>query len=143
MSAALPAHPLQVTAYAIDSVQQRGRLFAAPGDQVYEGQVIGIYQRQGDLKVWGAGRVERGCVGRGCGGMQAAGAAAGLAAVRARVGGVLVRPITQLARNLALAGQPLQEEGADQHARVGQGRHRGDQRAHPCDPGLRAGVHCG
>ncbi|KAI7840975.1 hypothetical protein COHA_005204 [Chlorella ohadii] len=41
----------QVTAYAIDSVQQRGRLFAAPGDQVYEGQVIGIYQRQGDLKV--------------------------------------------------------------------------------------------
>lgn len=60
MSAALPAHPLQVTAYAIDSVQQRGRLFAAPGDQVYEGQVIGIYQRQGDLKVWGAGRAERG-----------------------------------------------------------------------------------
>lgn len=46
--------PLQVTAYAIDSVQQRGRLFVTPGDQVYEGQVIGIYQRQGDLKVgWG------------------------------------------------------------------------------------------
>lgn len=60
---ALPAHwldvghptslPVQVTAYAIDSVQQRGRLFVSPGDQVYEGQVIGIYQRQGDLKVGG------------------------------------------------------------------------------------------
>ncbi|KAL4423835.1 hypothetical protein ABPG75_001136 [Micractinium tetrahymenae] len=41
----------QVTAYALDSVQQRGRLFVTPGDQVYEGQVIGIYQRSGDLKV--------------------------------------------------------------------------------------------
>lgn len=43
--------PPQVTAYALDSVQQRGRLFVTPGDQVYEGQVIGIYQRSGDLKV--------------------------------------------------------------------------------------------
>lgn len=41
----------QVTAYALDSVQQRGRLFVSPGEQVYEGQVIGIYQRAGDLKV--------------------------------------------------------------------------------------------
>lgn len=34
-------------------MQQRGRLFVSPGDGVYEGQVIGIYQRQGDLKVGG------------------------------------------------------------------------------------------
>ncbi|KAL4854395.1 putative elongation factor TypA-like SVR3 [Chlorella vulgaris] len=41
----------QVTAYALDTVQQRGRLFVKPGEQVYEGQVVGIYQRSGDLKV--------------------------------------------------------------------------------------------
>jgi GTP-binding protein len=41
----------QVTAYAIESAQQRGRLFVKPGDQVYEGQVVGIHQRAGDLKV--------------------------------------------------------------------------------------------
>jgi GTP-binding protein len=41
----------QVTAYAIESTQQRGRLFVKPGDQVYEGQVVGIHQRAGDLKV--------------------------------------------------------------------------------------------
>jgi hypothetical protein len=42
---------MQVTAYALESAQQRGRLFVKPGDQVYEGQVVGIYQRSGDLKV--------------------------------------------------------------------------------------------
>ena len=41
----------QVTAYALDSTQQRGRMFVNPGEQVYEGQVIGIHQRAGDLKV--------------------------------------------------------------------------------------------
>jgi GTP-binding protein len=41
----------QVTAYAIESAQQRGRLFVKPGDQVYEGQVVGIHQRAGDLKL--------------------------------------------------------------------------------------------
>ena len=40
-----------VTAYAIESAQQRGRLISAPGDEVYEGQVVGIHQRAGDLKV--------------------------------------------------------------------------------------------
>ena len=30
-----------VTAYAIDSVQQRGRLFVKPGEAVYEDQVGG------------------------------------------------------------------------------------------------------
>lgn len=41
----------QVTAYAVESTQQRGRMFVSPGAQVYEGQVIGIHQRAGDLKV--------------------------------------------------------------------------------------------
>jgi GTP-binding protein len=41
----------QVTAYALESAQARGRMFVAPGDEVYEGQVIGIHQRQGDLKI--------------------------------------------------------------------------------------------
>lgn len=41
----------QVTAYAIESSQQRGRMFVSPGDAVYEGQVVGIHQRAGDLKV--------------------------------------------------------------------------------------------
>lgn len=41
----------QVTAYALEGSQQRGRLFVSPGDQVYEGQVVGIHQRAGDLKV--------------------------------------------------------------------------------------------
>lgn len=40
----------QVTAYAVESVQQRGRLFVEPGQDIYESQVVGIHQRQGDLK---------------------------------------------------------------------------------------------
>ena len=39
-----------MTAYAIESVQQRGRLFVEPGQEIYEDQVVGIHQRQGDLK---------------------------------------------------------------------------------------------
>ena len=41
----------QVTAYAIESAQERGQLFVRPGDQVYEGQVVGMYSKAGDLKV--------------------------------------------------------------------------------------------
>jgi len=41
----------QVTAYAIQSAQERGIMFCKPGDKVYAGQVIGIHQRNGDLKV--------------------------------------------------------------------------------------------
>jgi GTP-binding protein len=41
----------QVTAYAIESAQERGQLFVRPGDQVYEGQVVGVYAKAGDLKV--------------------------------------------------------------------------------------------
>ena len=46
-----PTLVLQVTSYAIESAQQRGRLFCASGDEVYEGQVVGIHQRAGDLRV--------------------------------------------------------------------------------------------
>lgn len=41
----------QVTAYALASAQERGILMCKPGDQVYEGQVCGVHQRGGDLKI--------------------------------------------------------------------------------------------
>ena len=40
-----------VTAYALESVQQRGKTFVDPGEQVYEGQIVGLYSQQGDLDV--------------------------------------------------------------------------------------------
>ena len=39
------------TAYSLDSIQNRGVLFVAPGDQVYEGMVIGENSRGEDLAV--------------------------------------------------------------------------------------------
>jgi predicted membrane GTPase involved in stress response len=33
------------------SIEARGRLFIKPGQDIYEGQVIGIHQRAGDLAV--------------------------------------------------------------------------------------------
>lgn len=41
----------QSTSYALESIQARGKLFIAPGQDIYKGQVIGIHQRQGDLDV--------------------------------------------------------------------------------------------
>jgi GTP-binding protein len=38
-------------AYALDSIQNRGILFAVPGDKVYEGMVIGENSRGGDLAI--------------------------------------------------------------------------------------------
>ncbi|GAB4352513.1 MAG: translational GTPase TypA [Gammaproteobacteria bacterium] len=38
-------------AYALYNLQERGRLFIAPGDEVYEGMVIGIHSRDNDLVV--------------------------------------------------------------------------------------------
>jgi GTP-binding protein len=38
-------------AYALFNLQERGRLFIAPGVDVYEGMVIGIHSRQNDLNV--------------------------------------------------------------------------------------------
>ena len=37
--------------YALFNLQERGRLFIGPGDEVYEGQVIGIHSRANDLTV--------------------------------------------------------------------------------------------
>jgi GTP-binding protein len=39
------------TGYAIDRLQDRGRFYIDPGEQVYKGQVIGEYTRLGDLEV--------------------------------------------------------------------------------------------
>jgi GTP-binding protein len=39
------------TGYAIDRLQDRGRFFIDPGENVYKGQVIGEYTRPGDLDV--------------------------------------------------------------------------------------------
>ncbi|KAK9842368.1 hypothetical protein WJX84_007744 [Apatococcus fuscideae] len=41
----------QVTSYALDSAQNRGRMMVQPGDEVYEDQVVGIHQRAGDLGI--------------------------------------------------------------------------------------------
>lgn len=38
-------------AYALFSLQERGRLLIGPGEEVYEGQVIGIHSRDNDLVV--------------------------------------------------------------------------------------------
>jgi GTP-binding protein len=38
-------------AYALWKLQERGRMFVSPGDQLYEGMVIGIHSRDNDLVV--------------------------------------------------------------------------------------------
>ena len=38
-------------AYGLDNLQQRGTLFVAPGDPVYEGQIAGEHCRENDLPV--------------------------------------------------------------------------------------------
>ena len=40
-----------VLAYALFNLQERGRLFIAPGDLVYEGQIVGESSRDGDMVV--------------------------------------------------------------------------------------------
>ncbi len=39
------------TAYALDAAAARGELFVGPGTTVYQGMVVGVYNRQGDLDV--------------------------------------------------------------------------------------------
>jgi len=39
------------TAYAQFALQERGRLMVAPGEEIYEGQVIGIHAKDNDLTV--------------------------------------------------------------------------------------------
>ncbi len=38
-------------AYALFNLQERGRLFIAPGEEVYEGMIVGIHSRDNDLVV--------------------------------------------------------------------------------------------
>jgi GTP-binding protein len=40
-----------VTGYALDGLQPRGILFVAPGDEVYEGMIVGEHSRDNDLDV--------------------------------------------------------------------------------------------
>ncbi len=39
----------QITAYALDQLAGRGIMFTSPGDQVYEGQIVGEHCRDNDL----------------------------------------------------------------------------------------------
>ena len=41
----------QATGYAIEGLQERGSLFIAPGDELYEGMIVGEHARAGDLDV--------------------------------------------------------------------------------------------
>jgi GTP-binding protein len=41
----------QALAYAIDRLQDRGKFFVEPGDQIYKGQVVGEHSRSNDLDV--------------------------------------------------------------------------------------------
>ena len=43
--------PGRATAYAIDHLQPRGALFATPGQEVYEGMIVGEHARDNDLDV--------------------------------------------------------------------------------------------
>jgi GTP-binding protein len=40
-----------VNAYALDALQDRGRFFVKPGEEVYAGQVVGEYNKEGDIVV--------------------------------------------------------------------------------------------
>mmetsp|Transcript_5421 Transcript_5421/g.8347 ORF Transcript_5421/g.8347 Transcript_5421/m.8347 type:complete len:672 (-) Transcript_5421:205-2220(-) len=40
-----------VTSFGLEGAQDRGKLFAKPGDEVYKRMIIGIHQRPGDLEV--------------------------------------------------------------------------------------------
>ena len=41
----------EATSYALDTINERGKLFVAPGDQIYEGMIIGENPRTDDLPV--------------------------------------------------------------------------------------------
>jgi len=44
-------HDGQSTAYAINSLQDRGEFFIEPGDVVYQGQIVGEYNKDNDIEV--------------------------------------------------------------------------------------------
>ena len=41
----------EAVAYALFALQERGRMFVSPGEQVYEGMIIGMHSRENDLVV--------------------------------------------------------------------------------------------
>jgi len=41
----------QTTAFALDNASARGELFVGPGTTVYQGMIVGVYNRSGDLDV--------------------------------------------------------------------------------------------
>ena len=41
----------KVLGFALFNLQERGKMFASPGDEVYEGQLVGIHSRENDLVV--------------------------------------------------------------------------------------------
>ena len=48
---AVPGWKGESLAYALFNLQERGRLFIGPGDEVYEGQIVGESARDGDMVV--------------------------------------------------------------------------------------------
>lgn len=44
-------HDGMSTAYAIDSLQDRGKFFIDPGENVYRGQIVGEYNKENDIEV--------------------------------------------------------------------------------------------
>ncbi|MFZ1289697.1 MAG: translational GTPase TypA [Melioribacteraceae bacterium] len=44
-------HEGQATAYAIDSLQDRGKFFIDPGEIIYQGQIVGEYNKDNDIEV--------------------------------------------------------------------------------------------
>ncbi|MHC4473854.1 MAG: translational GTPase TypA [Planctomycetota bacterium] len=47
----LATEPGRVTPYALDALDDRGFFFVSPGDEVYEGQVVGEHNRENDIPV--------------------------------------------------------------------------------------------
>ena len=41
----------KVLGFALFNLQERGQMFASPGDEVYEGQIVGLHSRDNDLTV--------------------------------------------------------------------------------------------
>ncbi|MFR4802733.1 MAG: hypothetical protein ACLT98_05055 [Eggerthellaceae bacterium] len=41
----------KAVAYALDTLQERGRLFVSPGDECYEGMIVGESAKEGDMVV--------------------------------------------------------------------------------------------
>jgi GTP-binding protein len=51
VGAILASEAGQTTPYALDSIQERATMFVGPGEQVYEGMVVGENRRPGDMNV--------------------------------------------------------------------------------------------